>query len=362
MKVKVASSDLTNAVAQVAKVTGAKHVSLYASTEDETILVAGSDKGRTLRLHVPAAVKAEGGVTILPDTLIGVCQRRKEVVLALDDDEANVLVSSGSYSAKLTVLPYEEVTIEEPDGIELSMESSELRVLMDVCGRAQLTQPYKDGAPPLPLLIHFSEKMTHVASLDTFHVASVKTKQITRDDEQEVVIPTGTLGAVAQAADGDKYRLVLSDAVVYANNEHFELSLPLEQPEATDIGFSHVKALQEVIRKSEDVTTITVDKGELDAILSNIYAVSEVGVAITFEAKKGKLTVSTDTTYGSASETLTAEIKGPAVSCQFNPSLAAEIFHKLSGDTVQMNILPKFAYLQPRNGETSCLYILLRMA
>jgi DNA polymerase III sliding clamp (beta) subunit (PCNA family) len=360
MRIKVDGNALIACVSQVVKVTGSKHVSILA--EDDELRVASAERGRTMVLRMDAAVKEGGGVTMMPDTLIGVCRNRKEIELALSDDESKVTVKSGKYEADLTVLPYEQIDVEEPEGLELSMEDAELKVLLDVCNAAQLAQPYKDGCPSLPLFIAFGEKGTHVASLDQFHAASVRTKQITREDEQELLVPAGTLSAVASAADGNTYRLVLADSVVFANNERFELILPLEQPEGSNLGLNNIKMLRDVIRNSDEVTSISVDREELDTILTNIYSVSESGVAISFTAKKGSLTVSSNTNYGSASETLDAKVVGKGGKFQFTPGLIAEVFAKLRGDTIELNILPKFMYIETKNGETSCLYIVLRTA
>lgn len=358
MKVKVDGAALTSAVSQVARVTGSKHVSLFC--DDDVIVVSGSERGRILVLRVPAAVKEPGSVTVLPDTLNGVVARRKEVVLELDDEQSTLTVKSGSYKSTLTVLPYEEVSITEPEGMELDMEDAELRVLLDLCNRAQLTQPYIEGSPPLPLLVLFGPKGTHIASLDQYHVASVRTKQIVRDEEQELILPSGSLAAVASAASGEKYRIILSESVIYANNEAFEIVLPLEQREGNNLGFKHVNSMQGVIQKEENVTSVSVDFSELDAIMGNIYAVSEAGVPIDFKFSKGKLVVSTNTNYGSASETLDAKVAGPAGECRFNPSMLSETFKGVSGETVELNFLPKFMYISVKNGETSTLYILLR--
>lgn len=358
MLVKVEGAALSAAVAQISRVTGSKHCSLLC--EDDTIIVSASERGRTYILRVPAAVKKSGSVTVLPDTLNGVVAKRKEVVLELDDDESTLTVKSGNYSSSLTVLPYEPITITEPEGFELDMEDAELRILLDMSNKAQLTQPYKEGCPPLPLLVKFGEKGTHVASLDQYHTASVRTKQITRDEERDIVIPPGALAAVAQAANGEKYRIILGESVIYANNSAFELVLPLEQRESNNLGFSHIDRLQKMIKDEEDVTSVAVSMPELDAILGNIYAVSEAGVAITFAYKKGQLTVSTNTNYGSATEKLDATVTGKAGECKFNPSLLSETLSGVSGDIVELNFLPKFMYIMIKNGETAMLFVLLR--
>lgn len=360
MKVKVDGAALTAAVSQVSRATGSKHCSLFCA--DDTIIVSASEKGRSFILRVPAAVKEEGSVTVLPETLTGVVARRKEVVLELSDDESTLTVKSGNYKSTLTVLPFEEIAITEPEGIEMDMADAEMRVLMDVCNKAQLTQPYKDGAPPLPLLIRFGTNGTHVASLDQYHVASVRTKQIVRDEQQDIVLPPGALATVASAANGNKYRVILSESVIYANNEQFELVMPLEQPEGNNLGFTHVKMMQDRIQKEENVTSVSIDFGELDAILSNIFAVSEAGVPIVFSYKKGELTVSTNTNYGSASETLEAKVAGKAGEGKFNPAMLSETLANVSGDTIELNFLPNCVYVQIKNGETSVLYILLRSA
>lgn len=358
MLVRVDGAALSNAVSQVSRVTGSKHCSLLC--EDDQIVVSGSDRGRTYILRVPAAVKKPGSVTVLPDTLNGVVAKRKEVVLELDDEESTLTVKSGNYKSTLTVLPYEPVTVVEPEGFELGMEDAEVRILLDLCNKAQMTQPYKDGSPPLPLLVKFGPKGTHIASLDQFHSASVRTKQIVRDEEQDLVLPPGALASVAQAACGEQYRIILSDSVIYANNANFELVLPLEQREGNNLGFSHIEKLNSVIKKEENVTSVSIDFAELDAIMGNIYAVSEIGVPITFAFKKGELVVSTNTNFGSASEKLEAQVSGKAGEAMFNPAMLSETMRGISGDTVELNFLPKFMYISVKNGETAVLFVLLR--
>lgn len=360
MKVKIPANTLIAALSQVLKVTGSKQVSIKA--EGDTLTVSGSDKGKLLLLNMPAAVKKEGSFTALPDAVIGVCRNRKDVILEMSDDESHVTVTSGSYSADITILPYEEITLEEPSGTELDLEEAELKVLLDVCERAQLSAPYIDGAPALPLHLLVNATGAHVASLDSFHVASVRTKQVTKDQDLELILPTGALTVINQASNGGKYRIILSDSVAYADNESFQLSLPVEQLDSGNLGLKHVKSMQKMIKDADEVTSARVDLEQLATILSNVYAVSEQGVPIVFTAKKGSLTVGTTTNYGSASETLDAEINGKAGVFQFNPALVSEVFSKIQGETIDINFLPKFMYLSIKNGETASLFIILRTA
>lgn len=358
MKIVISGSDITHAVSQVSKTTGAKHVSF--SAKDDTLIVSGSEKGRTLIITMAAEVKEEGGFTALPEVLIGVCSNRKQVTLNQSDDESQVVVTSGKYAADITILPYEEITLQEPAGIELGMGEAELRVLLDVCSRAQLTAPYIEGTPSLPLHVKITDKGTHVASLDSLHVASVRTRQVTKAEDMELVLPAGVLSTVASAASGDNYRIVLSESVVYANNSKFQLCLPVEQPESNNLGFKHVAIMQNMIKKEENVTTVSIDFPDLDAILSNVYAVAEAGVPITFTVKKSTLTVGTSTNYGSASDTLDAEVNGATGEFKFNPSLVSEIFNKIRADKVELNFLPKMMFITQRTGETTSLFIVVR--
>lgn len=358
MKIKINGVTLTNAIAQIVKVTGAKHLSMKA--EDDKLIISGSEKGRMLSMSIEAAVKEEGGFTAIPDVLTGVVRSRKEVILTKSADESMVVVRSGNYEAEITILPFEDISIEEPSGVELDMADAELRVLLDVCNRAQLTAPYMEGSPSLPLHVNMSETGTHVASLDSYHIASVRTKQVTKEEELDLILPAGALSMVTQASNGGSYRIILSESVVYADNETFKLSLPLEQAAGNNLGLKNVSMMNNAIRKSEEVTAVKVDLAELEAILNNIYAVSEQGVAIVFTVGKNELKVSTSTSYGSANDKLTAEVKGKPNEYKFNPALVSEIFSKLSGDEVELNFLPKFMYINVRNGETSSMFIILR--
>lgn len=361
MKIKVSGTALAAAIGQITKITGSKHVSLKAAGEKLT--VAGTEKGRTVIQFVPASVKQKGQFTALPDILVGVCRNRKEVVLEMADEESHVAFSSGRYKSDITIVPFEDITVSEPKGgTSFDLAEAELKVILDICDKAQLTAPYIDGAPPLPLLLRITEKGTHVASLDPYHVTSIRTKQVTMENDLELTLPPGALTAVAQLAEGEKHRIVFSEAVVYAEGASFKMVLPLEQVDGGKFGFKNVISLQDRIKSSEPVASAKVVREELDGILSNIYAVSEAGVPIIFSVEKGTLTVSTNTSYGSASEQLDAECRGSG-QFKFQPQMVSEIFGKLFGGVNELDVyfLEKMMYMQLRNGETNGLFVMNRL-
>jgi len=360
MKIKLNGAALASAIGQIVKLTATKHVSLMA--EDESLRISGTERGRTVVLTIPAAVKKTGQFTALPDILVGVCRNRKEVILELTGDQDKVIFTSGKYKSDITIVPYEEISVSEPkEGTEFDLAEVELKVILDVCGKAQLTAPYIDGAPPLPLLMKISAKGTHVASLDQYHVTSIRTKQVTMDNELELVLPPGALASVATLADGEKHRIVFSESVVYAEGASFKLLLPLEQIESGKLSLKNVVSLQDRIKKSTPQATAKVSRQELDDILSNVYAVSEPGVPIVFTVAKGALTVGTNSSYGSAREQLDAEVDGEG-EFKFQPQMVSEIFGKLYGgsDELDLFFLEKMMYLTVRNGETHGMFVLNR--
>ena len=362
MKFKVPGSALCNAILSIKKVTGCTHITITA--EDGELKVEGAEKGKAMRLILSAKVITEGGFTVLPDVLVGVCRNRKDVEVTMSADESKVTVTATKYSADVMILPHEEVSVVEPEGgTELTLADAELAVLLDVCNKAQLTATYADGSA-LALHVNMTDKGTHVACLDRFHVASVRTRQITMDDELSLILPASTLATVASAAAGETYRILLSDTIVYADNGSFAVQLPMEQAEPNNLGLPHVKAMQDVIKKEESVISATVDFGELTTLLNNIFAVSEAGVPIEFVVTKGTLSCSTSTHYGSASEDIDAQVegyeKGMDAAFKFNPGLLHEVLFKNSGDSITLHFLPKMLYIQVKNGETSGLYVVLR--
>ncbi len=360
MKIKCSGTDLASAIGQVTKMTGAKHVSFKA--EGELLLVSGTEKGRTALVRVAVSIKKGGQFTSLPDGFVGLTRNRKEVVIEMDKDGSKVSLKSGNYESELTVVPFEDIQIVEPtDGTEFEMGEAELKVVMELCGKAQLTAPYKEGSPALPIHLAITSNGTQVACLDPFHVASVRSKQVTRDENLEIVLPPGALTAVAQLAEGEHHKIVFSESVVYAEGETFQIKLPLEQVDSGKLSMKHVQQLQERIKGSEPVATARVSRDQLSSILENVYAVSEADVAIVFDVSKGKMGVSTTTSYGSAKEELTAETKGSG-SFKFPPSMLSELFAKVygSGDELDLFFLDRMVYFQVRTGETNGLFVLNR--
>ena len=350
MKILCSGIDLAAAANIVVRTTGCKHLSLQAQKKANRLVLQGEDRGKRMHLHIPAKVEVAGEFTVLPTGLLGVCARRKELHLELTEDESQVVVTSGKYTAELPLLPFQEIAIDPPtEGVEIEVENLELKMLNTACADAQLTAPYQEGAPQLPLLVRIGENGTEVVSMDIFHVAVIRVAGLKRDEPLDLLLPSGSLTAVTSVAGDSAYDVILSDSTLYASNEQFTLSLPMMQIESSGLTRNHAAKLRKGAMDSADAAMkATVKIDDLNNILSNVYAVCEAGVPLCFKLGKGKVSVSLKTTFGSASETLDAECKQTG-EFYYDPQLLSEILSKVSGESVTLNFAERFLWVSQGN-------------
>ena len=350
MKILCSGNDLAAAVNIVVRTTGCKHISLQAHKKTNRLVLQGEDRGKRMHLRIPAKVEMAGDFTVLPTGLLGVCARRKELELEINEDESHVVVTSGKYQAELPLLPFQEIAIDPPaEGTSLEVENMELKMLNSACSDAQLTAPYQDGAPQLPLLVRIGEKGTEVVSMDIFHVAVIRIGGVSREQPLDLMLPPGSLTAVTSVAGDSAYEVILSESTLYANNDQFTISLPMVQIESSGLTRTHAAKLRKSATDGEDsAIKATVNWKELQNILGNVYAVCEAGVPLCFKVGKGKVTVSLKTTFGSASETLDAECKQSG-EFYYDPQLLSEVLAKVSGETVTLNFAERFLWVSQGN-------------
>lgn len=360
MKFSIPSKDLVTAVTSITKITGCKHISIYA--EDGKLTLSGFERGRSMRKTLQVDVEEEGGVTVMPDVLIGVIKGRTQLTVELCED-SHVKVRSGSYSATIKVLPYEEVEIAAPESEqELSFVESELSALLDACNRASLSAPYLEGSPALPLLVRISEKGTHVAALDNHHASSVRTKFITLPEPVELLIPATALSTLSSVSSGSQFRVILAENALYADNSSFALLLPMEQVSSSGLGLAVLNDLIKRVKAENNVTEVSVKYNDLKNILDNVTAVSEPGVPLSLEVSGNTLKVGTETQYGSALEELACSTSGNNVSVKLHTAMFLEMLDKVRASSVSIHILPNLIYLQNTSSTVACLYSLSRTA
>lgn len=342
-------TDLSQAINIVVRTTGCKHIALKASKKGKRLILGGDDKGKAMLFSIPADVKEEGGFNVTPEALLGVCARRKELDVSLNDDESLVQVRSGNYAADIPLLPLSEIVVAAPEsGIELEIANNELILLNNACAEAGLTAPYLDGSPHLPLLIRISESGTEIASMDTFHVACIKISSVTRDEPLDLLLPSGSLTTIANVAGDAAYRVLLSESTIYAHNENFKLSLPMQQIESYNLTREHASKLRNTCLKgADDAASVVVAAEELRTILGNVYAVCEQGVPLYFKLNKKGIEVGVTTTYGSVKEALDAKVTGTG-KFAYDPALLSEVISKIASKDCTLHFTDRYMWVMDK--------------
>ena len=357
MRYSLKAATLLVAINLIGKAVAPKHLNVRATAKHVTL--GASENGKSLSIRLPGAVVDQPGeFTTLPDLLAGVCRGRGDITLSMED--AKVVVTAKSYKGDIASLPFEEVTITDHGGTSLAFSDTELGVLLDLCNRVQLSAPYADGSPMLPVLVSLTEQGVKVACSDAPHAVVVTTKQLTGDNV-ELRLPPNALNTVAAVTKVMKSlnRISLSDSMLYAEGDGFKLALPLEQPSGA-LDMQHIDRLRASIKKAQEGATVaTVNLAALQTILGNAYAVSEQSVPLEFQVREGSLHVATRTNYGMASEGLDAQTEGQG-DFKFNIALINEIFDKLEGEEITLNFLPKLVYISVKTGAINSLYVIAR--
>ena len=362
MKIQLQSSILSDVLSLHSRVIGSPHISIKA--EDGCLHVTSTNKGSTLyrRISDDIEVIEDGEFTTDPEHFAGLLSGRRNVTITLDDE--TVLIKSGKYNANVAILPYEDISVEQPDdGEELNFETAEVDVLISLCKAAQLTSPTLDGGN-LPLIVRIDEKGTQVACMDNFHVSLLQSKELVRDTPVETLLPSGLLPSLQAAAQEGTYSIQLASNQVFAQGESFMYSTPTEQI-ASRLNLGHVASLKNTIKKgSKDSTVIELQLADLQTALQNVFSVAEARIPVTLETKSRKgahtLLVGTKSSFGSAFDELPATVTGDAIEANFTSYLLGEIIDKVRSETVTLNVLPNLLHMSESYGAVRSLLILLR--
>lgn len=363
MKIQVNSDELAKVIHLHTSVIGSEHISIKA--EDDALHLYSTNKGRSLyRRLFEVEVLEEGEFSTDPFHFVGVIQGRKDVTISFDEE--TVTVKSGKYTAQVAVIPFEEIEVPSPeeDANELNFETAEVDVLIGLCNQAQLTSPVLDGGN-LPVLLHIDDKGTQVCCIDNFHVSHIQSKEVTRETPLDVVLPSGALTLLQQAASDDTYRVLMANNSIYAEGANFKFATPSEQVTAQK-NLGHVAMLRKKIKGTQEVTTVRCSREDLNVVLGNVFSVAETSIPITLEVstnkkKKQVFNVGTKSSFGSAFDELQAEIEGDDVSANFTADMLGEVIAKIKAEEVTLNILPQLMHVSESHGATRSLLILIRV-
>ena len=361
---KVNSNTLIEALAVVDRSVGAETVAISAS--GQTLTISASINGRSMIRDIAADVDKDIKFSTSAATLMGLCRNRGTVTIR--SKSGDITVKSGNYSATVAVVPHEVINIDEPDGNEIDLDSSEMEVIAKLCSDVQLSDVFEDGAPQLPVHIRTTSKGTRVACLDATHVACLHTKQVTTSKQTDIVLPSGVLSQINSSAGGIPYRIILTEASIYAHGEtdesRFTYITPLEQSNAGGMGIDNALSMEQVVKGLADseITAVTLSAEELDYTMSNVLSVTEASSALTLVAdKKAKtLTVQTNSDLGSVSNAISATITGKTTDANFSITLLTDILSKIKGDEVTLNITERMMFISQTNGQNRTLYVVSR--
>lgn len=332
MKFKVDTGPFIEALKDLQKVAPSESVTLIAN---KGLFVSSTSTGASIEINVEKAkVEEKGKCTVPYATLEGVLRKRKEATFELDNKVLNFKASSSSkYAGNLTLLPFQEIKIEEEKDL-LKLKEDELSKLAEIVSNVSLLSINLKKQDLLPICIKLGEKGIEASCASRNHMAYANYKKVKFDKEHEFVVIPGIIPLIDAVAKKSKYKLSITENCVYAANDSFRIRFITQQIDR----FVKLDMVKKFLKDREEPdASIKAKTEDITSIFQNLLSLYEVNSFIELSVKDKEITASTKTKYGEASEKIKGEVKGKIKKAySIHPKVFEDLISKCKSNTIDM--------------------------
>ncbi len=350
MHIKMSRDALTRAVSQVWHIADRRStmrilscVLMRTSKSGSGLKLASSNIRNTVQYDMSAELDGEFGFAIPAKTLSDVVRILPDVeVTFTKTDEDKVLLSSGSYSARIPCLPQDEFpALPEPEKVEkkkrISLGSAQIRRLIDKTSFSisdDETRPYLNGAL-------FERTSDHVRMVTTDgHRMTICSEAVEgKGGDLKLLVPQLGIAELRKFLELGEDPFVLA---VDGSSMHFTKELGSAKAKETMVltvrlTDSEFPPYESVIPKSNDKGVICRRARLLDAIRRVSVMTSERHRAIHLKLVGQDLNLSADNPeLGEAEENIEVEYGGENLVIGFNAAYLGHILSAMDSEQVEL--------------------------
>jgi DNA polymerase-3 subunit beta len=351
MEIKLSRDALSRAVSQVWHIADRRSTMRILScvlfkASDSALKLASSNIRNTVQYDLGAEVDGEGGFAIPAKTINDVVRvlPESEVVLAVTDDD-KVRIESGSYNARVPILPEEEFpTLPDVSGLDEksrhTISAGRLKRLIDRTSFSisdDETRPYLNGA-----LFESTGDFVKMVTTDG-HRMTVHGEPIGEGEssgELKLLIPQLGIMELKRFLDLGEDLTVMS---VEGSNVHFQKDLGGEDKESIVLTVrlteSEFPPYESVIPRSND-KSVTCNRAALfDAIRRVSVMTSERHRAVHLRLVGQDMNIRADNPeLGEAEESISVAYEGENLVIGFNASYLVNVLSAMDDDSVELRL------------------------
>ena len=364
MKISVEKADLSNGLAAVQNVVGARTTLPILSN---VLLIAGDDKLElratdlevSVHASVPAKVEREGATSLPAKRLFGLVREIEaaEIELEVNDKEhATVKAAGASYQLfGISADEYpQQAKFKESGSIKLPQEK--FREMIRKTGYAVSTDESRHVLKGINMVSE-PERLTLVAT-DGRRLALVE-EELEKGAKAEFIVPTKAVGELQRLLQGE------GEVEILVGETHAQISLPQETGEPVQLHSKLVEGnfpnYKQVI-PGESRQRVTVVKEELHHALRRADQItSDKSNSVKLSFKDNNLTITANTPeVGSGHEKIAIKYSGEEIEVAFNPVYLMDALKVIDEDEVYLEITDS---LSPGvlKSQSAFLYVLMPM-
>jgi DNA polymerase-3 subunit beta len=350
MQIKLAREALSRAVAEVWHIADRRStmrilscVLFEASEKDERLKLASSNIRNTIQYDLGVDSDSDGGFAVPAKTLSDVVRilPDPDVSIASEDDD-KILITSGSYNARVPVLPREEFptlpVIDETSDSVFTLSSAKLKRLIERTAFSisdDETRPYLNGA-----LFQSTGDYVKMVTTDG-HRMTIHGEPLSDDEkasEIKLLVPQLGIQELKRFLDvgSDSTTMIVDGSNVHFTkdlgddgSEHIVLTVRLTE--------SEFPPYESVIPRSNDKSVICNRAHLLDAIRRVSVMTSERHRAVHMRLVGDDINVRADNPeLGEAEENVPVAYEGENLVIGFNANYVVNVLNAMDADQVEM--------------------------
>jgi DNA polymerase-3 subunit beta len=338
LRITCSKGELASALAVVSRAVstrGAVQVlgGILLAAEGDRLTLAATDMEISIRSSLAGDIEGDASV-VVPGRLLTDLVRLlpdDRVVLAYDEGEGVLAVTSGSHASRLNVYSAEDFPRLPPtDGQLQTIAAGALLATIEKVGRAAS----RDESRPVltGVLVRFEGEKLVMAATDSYRLAVKETVLDSPGPDLHAIIPARALQELTRLASGtDDVELgVHENHVIFSAGDVWLTSRRI------DGQFPNYKQLLPETFEVE----IAIARESLLEVVRRAGLMAQRNAPLRLRFADGELTISAQTQdVGEATESLSIEYAGEELEIGFNPDFLRDGLEAVSAETVQLKLI-----------------------
>jgi len=338
LRITCSKGELASALAVVSRAVstrGAVQVlgGILLQAEGDRLTLAATDMEISIRSSLAGDIEGDASV-VVPGRLLTDLVRLlpdDKVLLAYDEGEGVLAVTSGSHASRLNVYSAEDFPRLPPtDGQLQTIDAGALLATIEKVGRAAS----RDESRPVltGVLVRFEGEKLVMAATDSYRLAVKETVLESPGPDLDAIIPARALQELTRLASGaeDVELGVHENHVIFSAGDVWLTSRRI------DGQFPNYKQLLPETFEAE----IPIAREGLLEVVRRAGLMAQRNAPLRLRFADGELTVSAQTQdVGEATESLPIEYAGEELEIGFNPDFLRDGLEAVSAETVQLKLI-----------------------